>query len=251
MGDKRCGKGKPCGATCISRDKICVLELGPQFKPILSEVSSKVKEEEAKPKISKESKKAAADAIRKYQEGEPATTALLQRLAKQTGSELVGLKNKLKTEESLARKIEKEKGNFGGDAVKTANSMSDINRYTLQLPAGKYGDVAKKVLSELAAEGYSARIKNYWTPGGPYRGINIALTSRDGRVIELQLHTKDSLEAKSRTHGLYETFRVSDDKVKKKEIWDEMIKISSSIPMPKGAMGIGGKESIKRVNFNP
>lgn len=250
-----CRKGKSCGSTCIQRLKICQIELGKTGKGIervRDEVQSAPVNKKPKPifKISPESRKAAAETIDKYAKGEPATTALMEGLSKKNGMELVGLGNRLKSEDSLARKIETTRHEFGGDAKKAAQSMSDVNRYTMKVPPGKFGDSVKDVLSNLERQGYSLRIKNYWSKdAGPYRGLNVALTAPDGRKIELQFHTVDSLRIKSKTHKDYEEYRISSDNVRRRELWDRMVRMSRTIPMPRGAMDIGGPSDIKRIEF--
>lgn len=252
---RRCGRGKGCGASCIERLKVCRIELG-ELSSDVSKVRGEVKSaplaEPPKPvfEVSSESKQAAAELISKYEKGEKETTSLMTRLAKENGSTLVGLNNRLKTESSLSRKIETIKGEFGGDARKAAESMSDVNRYTMRVPPNRFGNSVKNVLSDLQSQGFSLRIKNYWSPdAGPYRGLNVALTAPDGRKIELQFHTVASLEVKNKTHKDYEEFRISTDNARRREIWDRMVEISKTIPMPRGAMDIGGPDDIKKIEF--
>lgn len=201
-------------------------------------------------RISPESRSAASEIIAKYSKAERSTTALMSSLADKHGVELVGLKYRLKSEDSLARKIETTKHEFGGDARRAAASMSDINRYTMQVPTTKFGTSVKGVLAELERQGYNLRIKNYWSPdAGPYRGMNVALIAPDGRKIELQFHTRQSLEVKSKTHRDYEEYRISTDNARRRVLWDRMVALAVTIPMPRGAMEIGGPEAIKRLKF--
>lgn len=252
-----CHRGKSCGATCIERRKVCQIELGKVGKglgDVRKEVQGAPPEKPSKQifRISPESQKAAADIIAKYSKGEPATTSLMEKLAKKNDMELMGLKNRLKKEDSLARKIETTRHKFGGDAKKAAQSMSDINRYTMQVPPGKFRSSVKDVLSTLEKQGYSLRVKNYWSPdAGPYRGLNVALTAPDGRKIELQFHTADSLRVKSQTHKDYEEYRISTDNARRREIWDRMVTLAKTIPMPRGALDIGGPDELILKRFKP
>lgn len=270
MGRKRrCDKGKPCAGACVNRDKVCRIEL-PSAGKGLDKVQTVLKEPPKRPTnagklqgslkeppkrpagitIGDDSRKAAKEILAKYAKSEPKATALLSDLANKHGMELVGLKHRLKSEDSLARKIESEKDAFGGSARKTAQSMSDINRYTMQVPPGNYGQSVKDVLAKLQAEGYNIRIKNYWSPdAGPYRGLNVALTAPDGRKIELQFHTEDSLRIKSKTHKDYEEYRVSKDNERRKVLWDRMVKVTMTIPMPNEALTIGKPEDLKKLKF--
>lgn len=263
----RCFKGKSCRWGCISRNKLCIVELSPgalkgviRLRKAVAERKPKLfpspirptpakQEQKGGLTVSKESSKAAKELISRYQKSEPATTALMKDLAKRNNLELIGLQHRLKTETSLARKIEQEKDSFEGNARKAAESMSDVNRYTMQISPQNYRRSANDVLSTLREQGYSARIKNYWGSGGPYRGINVALTSPTGLKIELQLHTADSLKVKGKSHGLYEDFRVSKDNAKRRELWNQMVQLADTIPLPKGALKIGGTEAAKVVKF--
>jgi hypothetical protein len=252
---KRCDKGTSCRAACINRDKSCRVDLLNQSKE-LDRASRKVRQappvKKSQPQASEAAKKAAADILAFYAKGEPATTAMMGMLAKEHKMELVGLKHRLKGEGSLARKIDSEKRNFGGDVNKAAKSMSDVNRYTFQVPPGKYGDSVKAILSYFREQGYNLRIKNYWAKdAGPYRGLNVALIAPDGRKIEVQFHTRSSLYVKGKTHKDYEEFRVSKDNAKRRELWERMTALSRRIPMPKGAMSVGGPESIKKIKLEP
>lgn len=252
---KRCDKGTSCRGACINRDKSCRVDLQNQGKG-LENVSRMVQQappvRKIQPPVSAAAKKAAAETIAFYAKGEPATTAMMGMLAKEYKMELVGLKHRLKGEGSLARKIDSEKRNFGGDVNKAAKSMSDINRYTFQVPSGKYGNSVKAALAYFREQGYILRVKNYWSKdAGPYRGLNVALIAPDGRKIEVQFHTRSSLYVKGKTHRDYEEFRVSKDNAKRKEIWERMSALSRRIPMPKGAMSVGGSEAIKKIRFEP
>lgn len=240
---RHCGKGKPCGATCIYRRKICQIDLGNPNVDV-SALRKIISARQTAP-ASPSSKEIAKEIIGRYRKEEPKLTALMAKLARDNNMELHGLKNRLKTEESLARKIESERGAFGGDVKKTADSIGDISRYTMVVPPKKYGESAEKVLSQLRDMGYQVRVKNYWgPPAGPYRGVNVALISPSGLKLELQFHTEKSREVKSKLHKLYEEFRVSSDPVRRKEIWDTMVSVSRRIPIPKGAVKVGGPSAL-------
>lgn len=250
---RRCEKGKPCGATCIERIDVCRVNLSetPHIERLRDLISAPIKKS-GELKVGEDSRQAAKDILRKYAKEEPATTKMLSDLAAKNKMEMVGLKHRLKGEDSLARKIEQRKKDHGGDAKKAAQSLSDINRYTMQVPPGKYGKSVDKVLSELRAQGYQLRIKNYWgRDAGPYRGLNVAATAPDGRKIELQFHTKASLKVKGQSHGFYEEFRVSNDNAQRRRLWDQMVALADTIPMPKGALGIGRPEDLQRMEFEP
>ena len=187
----------------------------------------------------------------RYGKAEPKITALMQEMADKHGLQSVGLEYRIKSEMSLGRKIESEKDHpkFGGDAKKTAEDMSDVIRYTMRSQPGDYNKKVRDTIADFQMQGYSARIKNYWTPGQPYRGINVALTNKDGIKVELQFHTPDSLRIKERIHKAYETFRVSKNDRQRERLFKQMVKISNQLKMPKGnILGVG---EIKKLEFEP
>lgn len=250
---RRCEKGKPCGATCIERMDVCRVNINESFNTgrLRDLLSASVKKDEEL-QVGEDSRRAAKEILKKYKNKELSTTKMFMDLARKHDAQMVGLKHRLKGEDSLARKIEQRKGAHGGDARKAAKSLSDINRYTMQVSARKYGDTVKEVLDELRGKGYQLRVKNYWSPdAGPYRGLNVAATAPDGRKIEIQFHTRDSLRVKGESHGPYEQFRVSTDNAQRRRLWDQMVALSDTIPMPKGAMSIGGPEDIQKIEFEP
>lgn len=188
----------------------------------------------------------------KYAKEEPKITATMQDLAGKHGMQMVGLQARLKSEMSLGRKIESEKDHpdYGGSAKKAADDMSDVVRYTMRAQPGEYGSKVRSVIEDLQKQGYSARIKNYWTPGQPYRGMNVALTDPKGLKVELQFHTPDSLRVKDRIHKAYEKFRVLKNTTEnfraRKRLWDQMVKISNQLNMPKGDVtSIGDIKQLK------
>jgi hypothetical protein len=187
----------------------------------------------------------------RYGKEEPKITALMQEMANKYGMQSVGLAHRIKSEMSLGRKIESEKDHpkFGGDAKKAAEDMSDVIRYTMRTQPGEYGKKVRDTIADFQKQGYTARVKNYWSPGQPYRGINVALTSKEGIKVELQFHTPDSLRIKDRIHKAYEKFRVSKNDRQRERLFDQMVKISNQLKMPKGdVMGVG---EIKQLQFEP
>ena len=66
-----------------------------------------------------------------------------------------------------------------------------------------------------------------------YLGRNMAFESPDGQKFEVQIHTKDSLEAAEKTHPLYEKKRADDTPQPERDrLQVEMNKIFSKVPIP-------------------
>jgi len=171
---------------------------------------------------------------------EPGMTRDMIDLAGAHGGEMVGLDFRLKSEKSLARKVEAEKADFGGDATKAAQAMSDVARYTIAFDEGDYVKGSEAVVADLEAKGYKTRVKNYWTGNDPYQGINIAVTHPDGTVFELQLHTPRSATVKEKVHLIYDRYRVAKSPRERFRLYDSMVRISNAIPVPSGnILGLG------------
>jgi hypothetical protein len=170
---------------------------------------------------------------------EPAVTAVMSAVASAHGGKLVGLDFRVKTEDSLARKIAADATAEGVTPAQAAAAISDANRYTMELSADNYTHGAQSTLDDLAAQGYSERVKNFWPDGDPYQGINAALTTPDGQNVELQFHTADSFAVKENVnHPLYEEFRTTQDNSLRRGLWDKMVANARSIPVPPGVLSI-------------
>jgi hypothetical protein len=183
----------------------------------------------------------AAKAIRDAaMEIEPGMTADMIDLANAHGGQMEGLDFRVKSEKSLARKVEAEKQDFDGDAMKTAESMSDVVRYTMSFDERQYTAGTEAVLADLQSKGYQTRTKNYWQSDDPYQGINVAVTHPNGTVFELQFHTPKSVMEKEKVHLIYDNYRTEPSKKRRWAMWQEMVGISNAIPVPPGnLLGIG------------
>ena len=176
----------------------------------------------------------AATALRnRVLEVEPSITGMMQDLARMSGGELVGLQFRVKTTDSLARKIELDATkDFGGDHKKAAENISDAIRYTMTMPDDEYTSGAERTIAALESAGFKLRTKNFWQSGDPYDGANIKAT-KDGITVEIQLHTPRSLRVKeSELHPIYEQYRVETNETARQGYWTKMVDIAKSIPRP-------------------
>ena len=184
----------------------------------------------------------AAKKIRKRAEQlEPEVTETIFSLVEAFDGELDKLENRLKTTESLARKIEKDAAaEYKGDIEKAASEVSDAIRYTLKIDGSRYTDSVDSIISKFESTGYEVRVKNFWEDGDDYQGINMKLT-KNGITVELQLHTPESLETKIKElNSIYKDYRniktnFGQDLPKlerKMLLWEQMIAIAGKIPKP-------------------
>ena len=183
-----------------------------------------------------------AERIRRDAEAvEPVITNLMQEISKSIGADFAkkpdgnsSLEDRLKTTDSLARKIDADaEKEYGGDREKAANAISDAVRYTFNVDDRDYVDGVEKTLDTLKETGWKIEsVKNFWQAGDPYDGTNIKL-SKEGVKVELQVHTPTSHRVKEiDLHDDYEKYRKSTDNVERRNLWDNMVEKAKSIPRP-------------------
>lgn len=163
---------------------------------------------------------------------EPGVTKMMQDLADMSGGELKGLEYRIKSTDSLARKIEADAAVAHTDHQTAAANISDALRYTMTIPDSEYAAGFNNTVNALEASGFKLRTKNFWQAGDPYDGANIKAT-KDGVTIEIQVHTPKSLDYKeSKLHPVYEKYRVETNDSVRQSHWNNMVKIAQSIPRP-------------------
>eukprot|EP01116_Phalansterium_solitarium_P000245 TRINITY_DN10145_c0_g1_i1.p1 TRINITY_DN10145_c0_g1~~TRINITY_DN10145_c0_g1_i1.p1 ORF type:complete len:669 (-),score=166.84 TRINITY_DN10145_c0_g1_i1:133-2139(-) len=197
---------------------------------------------------------------------EPTLTAALHKTAAATDGTLEGLQYRLKTRDSLLRKATadflEERQNFfeslSGRYQKQPKTIdevvfliSDVLRYTIVFPTERYTPGTKNALKRLRNGGFKAlKCKNYWEPNDSYQGINCVLgheldeSRTAGRKaprvfrVEVQFHTAESFEVKMTTHRLYELYRVETEPMRKAQIYQQLVSLADSPPMPPGVLQI-------------
>lgn len=179
---------------------------------------------------------AARELVKRATEAEKDLTRTVTGLADRFGGEAVGLDFRLKTEESLTRKIAGDVAAGEGTAAQVASKMFDVNRYTIRYADDTYAASVQSTIDALRAEGNQLTVKNYWTNAkNPYQGVNVQVTSRTGTQWELQFHTPTSLDVKEgEMHKIYEASRVETDPVKIAEYDRQSHEVSAKIPVPPG-----------------
>ena len=160
--------------------------------------------------------------------------------AKIKGTKLYGFEFRLKTYDSLNRKIENDakkyiKNGFNYDeAIKlAANNIHDVNRYTYILDDKNFVDTYNKVQKELLNKNYKLfKCKNsLGDMNSTYRGINNQYIL-NGEYVEIQFHTKQSIEVKEKNHKLYEKVRIGSTPVEKEKMQQEMLTNNENLIVP-------------------
>ena len=162
-------------------------------------------------------------------------TKSLKNIVNKSNGKLAGLEFRLKTLDSLKRKIKTDSLNEKISEKDALEKVNDILRYTTIFNETKFVNNYFIMKELLKTEGYSIiKVKNTWVNGMVYKGINTIL-EKDGIKFEMQYHTEESFNLKNgKLHELYENARLDtttyDEKLKLK---NEMIKLSNSLKNPK------------------
>ena len=151
--------------------------------------------------------KAVAECRQKALALEPNMTRDIVHLAQDVGAGMAGLDQRIKSTESLARKIQGDAKVSGVSVAEAGKEISDSLRYTMVIDSKNYTDAMGKVGDTLTKAGYEIRTKNFWRVGDPYQGINMKLT-KGGVKVELQVHTPESFKHKESIHPIYKKWRV-------------------------------------------
>ncbi|WP_175412286.1 ATP nucleotide 3'-pyrophosphokinase [Streptomyces sp. TRM64462] len=156
-----------------------------------------------------------------------------------TDAELIGFDSRLKSPDSLKRKVATSMKETPGQSVEAAlATMNDAVRYTLQWPDAHYTTGVVDASAHLSSWGNdSIRWKNTWGRASGYKGLNTAWKApRSGMRFEIQFHTPASKWAQEETHKLYEEQRLpSTPPERKKELQAQQDAIFAAVPVPDGA----------------
>ncbi|QIW15929.1 hypothetical protein A4G20_06070 [Pasteurellaceae bacterium RH1A] len=183
----------------------------------------------------------------KAKELEPQITRDVTKIISSVGGKTAGLEYRLKSVESLERKIKTEML-AGLSEEKAVESIKDLIRYTAIFDPHTFVEQYQQMQIQLIEQGYKTLIiKNTWQDGSSYKGINTfvnVLLKKDNIIFELQYHTQESFELKNgRLHQLYEVFRSPETSVQEKaKILLEMQKLSANLKVPKNIDFIKGKK---------
>ncbi|WP_372479936.1 ATP nucleotide 3'-pyrophosphokinase [Streptomyces griseocarneus] len=159
--------------------------------------------------------------------------------ARLSSAELVGFDHRLKSPDSLKRKVATAMKEHPGQNVNEALAdIKDSVRYTLQWPDARYTagvTIASHLLSAWGVE--NAKWSNTWARAKGYRAINSAWRAPgSGHLFEVQFHTPASKNAQEVTHKLYEEQRLpSTTPERARELQEQQDAIFAAVPVPQGA----------------
>lgn len=196
----------------------------------------------------------AAALIQKYELNVDNAAQLLEGLASQNGGVMVGLEYRLKTLNSLTRKIYKEvaenraagKKDFSYDDA--IAGMKDVGRFTMVFDANNFKAGVTKALDALESKGFRiTKFKNTFKEDAPYKGLNCNFVDSNGVTYELQFHIPESMKIKEgievdvgkrsayinknvfNSHDIYETVRDIDKEIADGAATAERIKLRNDL----------------------
>lgn len=186
-----------------------------------------------------------ASRIRKNAEKtEPKITNDVKKSVEDSGCYMYGLNHRLKTEESLRRKINTDSKEKGMTVSETAGQIKDAIRYTSVANDDSFTDSYYSIRDSLSQKGYTeVQCKNYFdlyrAGKANHKQLTCVYKDRDGNRFELQFHTESSIKAKERKTPLYEEARSPGTGQKRKEeLKKEMNVLMDKVPNPKGVYRI-------------
>lgn len=175
----------------------------------------------------------------KAQKIEPKLTKDVSGAVSKTNAIMYGLEHRLKTKESIKRKIETDAFNDNVDFEKAASNIKDTVRYTAVSSDRDFTKNYYKIKNELLDKGYvEVRCKNYFDLYNQgkvkHKSVQSVFQNSNGNRFEMQFQTHASQNVKDRKVPLYEEARQKDiSKKRLHELERQMESMAEEIPTPK------------------
>lgn len=181
---------------------------------------------------------------------EPTITADLSEIVEESGGELTGLEFRLKTKESLERKVLSDMKTMELSEEAVMNRLYDIVRYTSLFNSDSLVQGYQRIVEKLKEKGYNIlRVKNTMgKESASYWGINTVVENPKGYRFELQFHTAQSFQVKQElNHSLYEEQRSSNvSRQRFKELEEQMLSNNRMIKVPTNVSDIKSFDKLKK-----
>lgn len=171
-------------------------------------------------------------------EEEPQISRDLKDISKILNVKMHGLDNRLKTRESLNRKIKKDSLEKNISEFKAANKITDAVRYTFISDNKNFVNDYFSIKSELLKRGYKEeKCKNYFDMyekgKAKHKQVTSVFKNRNNYKFEIQFQTPESQKAKDLKTPIYEERRkVNISKERAKQLEVEMDKLAEKVPYP-------------------
>jgi len=171
---------------------------------------------------------------------------IIKTISNDTSTKLEGYEHRLKTKESIKRKLKGEYLENPGMSLKEVEqSIYDSIRYTYNINNLNYTKDVQIIYNKLIEKGLTPiRYRNYWD-NPTYKGLHFNFKDKTGQIIEIQMHTPQSILVKEqKSHKIYEVMRVNkNNEIIQKESVEKLKDIWKNVDTPMGA-----KELIFKLN---
>ncbi len=143
---------------------------------------------------------------------EPKITNDVREAVESSGAKMYGIEHKLKTKESIKRKIDTDSEEKMISLYEAASSIKDAVRYTSLTDDDNFTKSYNSVKKSLEDKGYKeTRCKNYfdlYRQGKvKHKSVQSVFQDPDGYLFEIQFHTPSSQDAKNKKIPIYEERR--------------------------------------------
>lgn len=196
----------------------------------------------------------ADDIFGKASKKEPKISIDVKNAARVSGSKMYGLEHRLKTKESIQRKIETDSLEKEISSDKAANDLKDAVRYTTITNDNQFVSSYNKFKRSMEARGYEeVRCKNYfdlYKQGKvKHKSVQSVFQDRDGYLFEVQFQTPASQRAKDLKVPIYEERRKPGlSESRQKELEKQMVDLAENVPYPKGIYSIKSHDTPSKVS---
>lgn len=183
---------------------------------------------------------------------EPTITKDVHNASLKAGSKLYGLEHRLKTPDSINRKIAKSIQEDAFDLKQATSNIKDALRYTTISDEKTFVHNYNRFKEEMRNLGYEEmRCKNYFQLYNEgkvkHKAVQSVFSDKDGYLFEVQFQTPKSQQVKELKVPLYEERRkVGISKAKAKDLEKQMEKLAESVDTPDGIDSIKTYNRIKR-----
>lgn len=189
-------------------------------------------------------KEIASNIFKKSKLLEPKITKDVTMAIRFAGAEPYGLEHRLKTEESLERKIRTDSKEKGISLEDAAKSINDSIRYTSLSQDKNFVSSYYNLKNNLKEKGYEEiKCKNYFDlyrqGKAKHKQITCVYQDKDGNKFEIQFQTPSSIRVKELKTPLYEEVRKPDVTPERKAALErQMDELAKMVKDPIGVFNI-------------
>lgn len=165
---------------------------------------------------------------------------------------LYGLEHKLKTKESIKRKLEKEISEENKSLAEASENLKDALRYTTISDTNSFVKNYNNFKKYMEEKNYKeVRCKNYFQLFNEgkvkHKSVQCIFEDKDGYKFEIQFQTPESQKAKDLKVPLYEERRkVGIDAKRATELERQMESLALAVKDPPGIESIKSYDNIKK-----